>query len=186
MLKRKFLDDAASTSSRTCIARRESCKNFGRKVRPPVVGLSDERSRRLQPRTWSRTLAQAASTACCPNKSILCDKSVSISPRLVFLNAMGPPQHLQTGLPSQNYANWTSNSANSCAPLWVLLAAYIGAPHGTTSFTKWNARMLDCTEQAGIKLWSRRRLEQQWQFANYIVNVPNNRWLKRALARTSR
>ena len=49
---------------------------------------------------------------------------------------------------------------------------------------EWNARALECAEQAGVKLWSRRCLEQHWKLANYIANLPDNRWLKRALAWT--
>ena len=47
---------------------------------------------------------------------------------------------------------------------------------------KWNARALECAEQAGVKLWSRRCLEQHWKLASYIANLSDNRWLKRALA----
>ena len=45
--------------------------------------------------------------------------------------------------------------------------------------------VLECAEPAGVKLWSRRRLEQHWELANYIANLSENRWLKRALAWTA-
>ena len=50
---------------------------------------------------------------------------------------------------------------------------------------EWNARVLECAEQAGVKLWSRRCLEQHWKLASYIANLSDNRWLKRALAWTA-
>ena len=49
----------------------------------------------------------------------------------------------------------------------------------------WNARVLECVEQAGVKLWSQRCLEQYWKLATYIPNLPDNRCLKRALAWTA-
>ena len=52
-------------------------------------------------------------------------------------------------------------------------------------FHEWNARVLECAEQAGVKWWSRRCLEQQWNLANYIANLPHNNWVKRALAWTA-
>ena len=50
---------------------------------------------------------------------------------------------------------------------------------------EWNARVLECAGPAGVKLWSRRCLEQHWKLPNYIANVSDNRWLKRALAWTA-
>ena len=50
---------------------------------------------------------------------------------------------------------------------------------------EWNARVLECAEQAGVKLWSRRCLEQHWKLANYIANLSENRWLKRTRAWTA-
>jgi len=50
---------------------------------------------------------------------------------------------------------------------------------------EWNARVVECAEQAGVKPWSRRCLEQHWGFASYIANLSDNRWLKRALAWTA-
>ena len=47
-----------------------------------------------------------------------------------------PPQNLQTG-PNRTVANGISNSASSCALLWVFLAVSIGV-----------ARGLESTEQA--------------------------------------
>ena len=45
-------------------------------------------------------------------------------------------------------------------------------------FHKWNARILECPEQAGVKLWSRRCLEQQWKLANSIANTSDNGWFE--------
>ena len=64
------------------------------------------------------------------------------------------------------FANWTRNSANSCAPMRVL----------TRFLTSGFACVLECTAQAGVKLWSRRCLEQHWKLANYIAKLPDNRW----------
>ena len=50
---------------------------------------------------------------------------------------------------------------------------------------EWNARALECAEQAGVKLWSWRCLEQHWKLASYIAYLSDNRWLKRALAWTA-
>ena len=50
---------------------------------------------------------------------------------------------------------------------------------------EWNARVFESAEQAGVNLWSRRCLEQYWKLTNYIANLPDNRWVKRALAWTT-
>ena len=44
-------------------------------------------------------------------------------------------------------------------------------------------RVFKCSEQAAVKSWSQRCLEQQWKLANYIANLADNRWLKRAVAK---
>lgn len=62
-----------------------------------------------------------------------------------------------------------------------LLRTIVGPPGGLKScalwhdvFCTWNARVWNCTEQASVKLWSLRCLEQHWKSANYIAtwNVP--------------
>ena len=70
-----------------------------------------------------------------------------------------------------------------------LVRAIVGPPGGLAWSAPWhdilhgwNARVLECVEQAGVKLWSQRCLEQHWKLAAYIANLPDNRWLKRALA----
>ncbi len=69
-----------------------------------------------------------------------------------------------------------------------LVRTIVGFPGGlnwSPPFHAWNARVLGCTEQAGVNFWPRRCLEQHWKLANYIANLPDNRWLKRALAWTT-
>ena len=73
-----------------------------------------------------------------------------------------------------------------------LVRAIVGPPGGLAwsapwhhILHEWNARVLECAEQAGVKLWSRSCLEQHWKLASYIANLSANRWLKRALAWTA-
>ena len=91
-----------------------------------------------------------------------------------------PPQNLQTG-PCKLDIKFRK-----------LLRTIVGPPGGLDwsapwheILHEWNARVLECAEQARVKLWSRRCLEQYWKLANYLANLPDNRWLKRALAWTT-
>ena len=87
---------------------------------------------------------------------------------------------------NKTFASWTSHSANSCAPLWVAPGGLDWSAPWHDILHKWNARVLECAQQAGVKLWSRRCLEPHWKLANNIANLSDNRWLKRALEWTAR
>lgn len=50
---------------------------------------------------------------------------------------------------------------------------------------EWNARVLECTEPSGVNLCSGKCLEKKLKIANYIASLPDNCWLKRALAWTT-
>ena len=58
-------------------------------------------------------------------------------------------------------AKRTSNWAKSCAAPWTLLVTWTGLPHGKT-------------------YWNPPSAEQYWK-SNYLANLLNNHWLKRAL-----
>ena len=56
--------------------------------------------------------------------------------------------------------------AHHCGPAWRFRLVYSIARH----LSQVEARVLECAEQAGVKLWSRRCREQQWKLANYSVD----------------
>ena len=110
----------------------------------------------------SNTVSQLHLAPFYTNKSMLCDKSVSISQRLAYFDAMVTPVACLAGGHRKIYKQDLREILN-----------------------EWNARVFERAKQAGIKLWSRRCLEQYWILANYIANGPDKRWLKRALAWTT-
>ena len=132
---------------------------------------------------------QAASRAFFANKSILSDKSVSIAQRLAYFDAMVTPVAC---FASGHRKIYKQDLRKLDVKFRKLVRAIVGPPGGLDwsapwhhILHEWNARALECAEQAGVKLWSRRCLEQHWKLANYIANLPDNRWLKRALAWTA-
>ena len=132
---------------------------------------------------------QAASRAFYANKSILSDKSVSIAQRLAYFDAMVTPVAC---FASGHRKIYKQDLRKLDVKFRKLVRTIVGPPGGLDwsapwhhILYEWNARALECAEQAGVKLWSRRCLEQHWQLANYIANLPDNRWLKRALAWTA-
>ena len=64
-----------------------------------------------------------------------------------------------------------------------LARAIVGPPGGSY----WSAPWHDIPHEwnAGVKLWSRRCLEQLWKLASYMADLPGNLWLKRAPAWTA-
>ena len=86
----------------------------------------------------------------------------------------------------------TTTDFRPIASIHLLYKIFVGPPGGLDWFAPWhdilhgwNARVLQCVEQAAVKLWSQRCLAQHWKLATYIANLPDNRWLKRALAWTA-
>ena len=174
-------------------------RDRGQSGRAVWLFLNDQLSHGWQPRTWSGTpLPSCIHGSLRKHIGINWEdyvhcKSINLFWRYGYTSCLfgkWPSQNLQTS-PSQDLASWTSNSANPCAPLWALLGASIGLLHGTTSSTSgthacWN--VLKCDEMcwpSWRQIMVRRCLEQHRQLANYIFNLLDNRWLKRALAWTA-
>ena len=174
-------------------------RDRGQSGRAVWLFLNDQLSHGWQPRTWSGTpLPSCIHGSLRKHIGINWEdyvhcKSINLFWRYGYTSCLfgkWPSQNLQTS-PSQDLASWTSNSANPGAPLWALLGASIGLLHGTTSSTSgthacWN--VLKCDEMcwpSWRQIMVRRCLEQHRQLANYIFNLLDNRWLKRALAWTA-
>ena len=128
----------------------------------------------------------AASRAFCAMNSSLCDKSVSISQRLAHSDAMVAPLALFAGGHGKIYIQ---DLGKLDVKFRKLVSAILGLPGGLDwlapwhdilhdIFHEWNARVWECTEQAGVKFWCRRCLGQHWRLASYIANHPDNRWSK--------
>ena len=117
------------------------------------------------------------------------DKSVSIAQRLAYFDAMVTPVAC---FASGHRRIYKQDLRKLDVKFRKLVRAIVGPPGGSDwsapwrhILDEWNARVLECAEQAGFKLWSRRCLEQHWKLASYIANLSHNRWLKRALAWTA-
>ena len=130
---------------------------------------------------------QAASRAFYANKSILSDKSVSIAQGLAYYfdALVTPVACFASGHRKIN----TQDLRKLDVKFRKLVRAIVGRPGGLDwsapwhhILHEWNARVLECAEQAGVKLWPRRCLEQHWKLANYIANLSDKCWVKRALA----
>ena len=133
---------------------------------------------------------QAASRVFYANKSILFDKSVSIAQRLAYFDAMVTPVAC---FASGHRKIYKQDLRKLDVKFRKLVRTIVGPPGGLDwsapwhhILHEWNARVLECAEQTGVKLWSRRCLEQHGKLASYIANLSDNRWLKRALAWTAR
>ncbi len=92
-----------------------------------------------------------------------------------------PPQNLQTG-PSQIGQQIPQSRAHDCGSCWRFRFVCPMA---------WDPSWVERT-RIGMCRTSWRQvvvpeicLEQYWKLANYIANLPDNRWLKRALAWTT-
>ena len=124
-----------------------------------------------------------------PNPTIAISKSVSIAQRLAYFDAMVTP----VACFASGHRKIYKQDLRKLDVKFRKLVRTIAGPPGGLDWSapwhhilhEWNARALECAEQAGVKLWSRRCLEQHWKLANYIANLPDNRWLKRALAWTA-
>ena len=132
---------------------------------------------------------QAASRAFYANKSILSDKRVSIAQRLAYFDAMVTPVAC---FASGHRKIYKQDLRKLDVKFRKLVRTIVGPPGGLDwsapwhhILHEWNARVLECAEQAGVKLWSRRCLEQHCKLASYIANLSDNRWLKRPLAWTA-
>ena len=87
-------------------------------------------------------------------------------------------------------ASWQAR-ARHCGPSWRLSLDGSAPWHDILQewnarvWEEWNARVWECAEQDGVKLWSRRCLEQRWILANYIANLSDSGWLNPAQVWTS-
>ena len=136
---------------------------------------------------------QAESRAFDANKSVLSDKSVSIAQRLACFDAMVTPV---AGFASGHRIIYKHDLCKLDITFRKLVRAIVGpswrlrlvcpmARHPAQVERTRFGMCLECAEQAGVKLWSRRCVEQHWKLANYIAKLSDNCWLKRALAWTA-
>ena len=101
---------------------------------------------------------QAASRAFYANKSILSDKSVSITQRLAYFDAMVTP----VACFASGHRKICNEDLRKLDVKFRKLARAIVGPAGGLDWSapwhhilhEWNARVLECAEQAGVKLWS--------------------------------
>ena len=107
---------------------------------------------------------QAASNAFYANKSFLCDKSVTIAQRLAYFDAMVTPVAC---FPAGHRKIYKQDLRKLAFKFLKVARTIVGPPGGLDwpapwheILHEWNARVLECAEQAGVKLWSRRFLEQ--------------------------
>ena len=126
---------------------------------------------------------QGASRAFCANKSILSDKSVSIAQRLAYFDGMVTPVAC---FASGHRKIYNQDLRKLDVKFRKVVRAIVGAPGGLDRsapwhhiLQEWNVRSLECAEQAGVKLWCRRCLEQHWKLASYIANLSDNRWWRK-------
>ena len=98
----------------------------------------------------------AASRAFYANKAILCDKSVPISQRFAYFDAMVTPVAC--------FAAGYKQDPRKLESKFRKVARAILGPAGGLDLSapwheilhEWDAHVLECAEQAGVKLWSRR------------------------------
>ena len=156
---KKKIDDAEPTPSRTCVTWRDSCGDFGTRPCAQLVGLSDKHPHGSHGHDLEHHL-QAASRIFFAIKSILFDKSVSIAQRLAYFDAMVTPVAC---FASGHRKIYKQDLRKLDVKFRKLVRTIVGAPGGLAwsapwhhMLHEWNARVLECAEQAGVKLWSRR------------------------------
>ena len=116
----------------------------------------------------------------CVNRLLLLDGGFNASIHREGSHGLDLEHHLQ-GAPRAFYANKSIVCGRQIPQTG---ARHCGSSWRCTFLHEWNARVLECTEQSGVKLWSRRFLERHWKLPNYIAKLPEYHWLKHALAWT--
>ena len=113
---------------------------------------------------------QAASRAFYANNPILSDKSVSISQRLAYFDAMASPAACFAGGHRKMYKQ---DLRKLDIKFRRLVRTIVGPPGGLDwsapwhdILHRWNARVLKCVEQAGVKLWSQEALGTTLEISN--------------------
>ena len=118
---------------------------------------------------------QSAPRAFHANRHILCDRIVSVLDRLKFFDrTISPIARFAAGRRPFNSADLHRIdviSANICVRL---LIQWDDPWHDVLHHWFW-ARLHRPT-------WSTNCLGQHWNLAKYVINLPNTRWVKRALA----
>ena len=130
-------------------------------------------------------LLQAATKAFYVNKTVFCDKHVSICKRLRNFHTVVTPVVCFGAGPKAIHG----------VDLWKLdvhfrkLVGTMVGPAPQTNWDSpwhitlhaWNDRVNYFVQQSGIPTWTTSCLQQHWRFARYIANLPANRWVQRVL-----
>ena len=127
----------------------------------------------------------AASKAFFANRPYLANRNVAMQDRFRYFNAMVTPVACFGAAHRKVYKQ---DLCKMDIVFRRLLRSIVGPP-GDVDWTlpwheilhDWNERVNFFTARHGLKTWSAVCLGQYWKFANYVSNLPGERWVVRAL-----
>ena len=127
----------------------------------------------------------AASKAFFANRPYLVNRNVAMQDRFRYFNSMVTPVACFGAAHRKVYKQ---DLCKMDIVFRRLLRSIVGPP-GDVDWTlprheilhHWNERVNFFTARHGLKAWSAVCLEQYWKFANYVSNLPRERWVVRAL-----
>ena len=128
---------------------------------------------------------QAAFKAFFANRWLLCDQKVSLRDRLRYFEAVISPVACFAAAHRPVYK---SDLRKLDVAQRRMLRTVVGAPSGTDWSAEWhvilhgwNRRVSEQIQACNISTWSDRCLRSYWRFAQYVVSLPADRWVRRAL-----
>ena len=129
---------------------------------------------------------QAASKTFFSHKQILCDHTARLKDRLQYFDATVSPVAL---FGAGHRALHQGDLHQIDATYRKLFRTVVGPPAGIDWSSDWhvilhlwNDRVQRFANFFHIKTWSRRCMEHYWKLGGYVANLPQERWIHRALA----